>query len=137
MSLLTEFQEYEDKLNAAVADIMQTTVVEQTKAEIKKQAESTVYEYGAKNADRRRGSLMDEDKYDKTYSRDGNVHQVVITGHHTFQGAQWGDYLSSVVEEGWSNWNQPGPRPYMRRTEEIMQEKVADMVASELQSRGL
>lgn len=134
MSLLTEFQEYEDKLNAAVADIMQTTVVDQTKAEIRKQAESIVYSVAQEKA---RGSLKEEDTYDKTYSRDGDVHQVVIEGSHTFQGAPWGGYLSTVVEEGWSNWNQPGPRPYMKRTEEIMQEKVADIVASEVQARGL
>lgn len=135
MSLLSEFQEYNDRLNAEIANIMQTTVVEQTKAEIKKQADSVVYSYNSSSE--RRFSLEEEDKYDKTYSREGDVHQVVIQGHHTFQGAQWGDYLSSVVEEGWDGWNQPGARPYMRRTEEIMQEKVSDIVASELQSRGL
>ncbi len=135
MSLLTEFQEYEDKLNAAVADIMQTTVVKQAKEEISKQADAVVYSYGSSGM--RRFSLKEGANYDKTYSRDGDVHQVVITGHHTFQGAQWGDYLSSVVEEGRAGWNQPGARPYMKRTEEIMQEKVADIVASEVQARGL
>ena len=135
MSLLTEFQEYKDKLNAAVADIMQTTVVKQAKEEISKQADAVVYSYGSSGM--RRYSLKEEENYHETYSRQGDVHQVVIEGSHTFQGAPWGGYLSTVVEEGWSNWNQPGPRPYMKRTEEIMQEKVADIVASEVQARGL
>lgn len=131
MSLLSEFEEYKQRLNDSVADIMQHTVVKETKKEIVKQA--GLLEYGETS----RGTLKDEDNYHETYSRSGDTHTIVIEGSHVFQGAKWGNYLSTVVEQGWSNWNQPGPRPYMKRTEDIMKEKVDGIVASELNAKGL
>lgn len=134
MSLLSEFQEITEKMQDEIANIMQTEVFKETKKVITDEAMALHYS----NRDgRNRGSLYDDTKYHlKKYSRSGDTHEIIVEGRHTFQGAQWGDYLSTVVNEGWSNWRQPGPRPYMTRAEQIINEKAADIVASELVARG-
>lgn len=134
MSLLSEFEEYNQRLNAAIADIMKTTVSDETRNEIEKQADAVVYSYGTSGE--RRGSLKDPANYKDTYYQSGDTHTLEVEASHTFQGAPWGNYLSTVVEQGWSNWNQPGPRPYMSMTEKIMQEKVGDIVTKALSTRG-
>ena len=131
MSLLSEFKEYNELLNEALANVMQTRVVDETKREIVKEASSLSYSIGS------RGTLYDEENYHETYSRSGDTHTIVVEGSHIFQGAKWGNYLSTVVNEGWSNWRQPGPRPYMDRAQKIMEEKLDEIVASELNARGL
>ena len=131
MSLLSEFKEITDKMQDEIANIMQTTVFKETQKAITDQAK--LLEYGETS----RGTLKEEENYHlESYSRSGNTHEIVVEGSHTFQGAKWGNYLSTVVNEGWSNWRQPGPRPYMTRAEQIINEKAADIVASELTARG-
>lgn len=134
MSLLSEFQQITEEMQAEIADIMQTKVFEETKKVITDEARNLDY---SDRDGRNRGSLYDEKNYHlESYSRSGNTHEIVVEGSHTFQGAKWGNYLSTVVNEGWSNWRQPGPRPYMTRAEQIINEKAADIVASELKARG-
>lgn len=131
MSLLSEFQEITDKMQDEIANIMQTKVFKETQKAITDQAEMFKYRK------RSRGTLKEKENYHlESYSRSGNTHEIVVEGSHTFQGAKWGNYLSTVVNEGWSNWRQPGPRPYMTRAEQIINEKAADIVASELVARG-
>lgn len=131
MSLLSEFQEITEEMQAEIANIMQTKVFEETQKAITDQAE--LLKYGETS----RGTLKEKENYHlESYSRSGDVHEIVVEGSHTFQGAKWGNYLSTVVNEGWSNWRQPGPRPYMTRAEQIINEKAADIVASELVARG-
>ena len=135
MSIMSEFEDYKGRLNDAIANIMQTTVSDEVRKEIKVQAESLVYSYGTDGL--RRYSLEDPANYHDNYSQSGNTHTLEVEASHTFQGAPWGNYLSTVVEQGWSNWNQPGPRPYMKTAERNMQEKVGGIVAAALNSKGL
>lgn len=135
MSIMSEFEDYKGRLNDAIANIMQTTVSDAVREEIKTQADSIVYSYG--NDGYRRYSLSDPKTYHDYYHQNGDTHTLEVEARHTFQGAPWGNYLSTVVEQGWSNWNQPGPRPYMETTERNMQEKVGGIVAAALNSKGL
>lgn len=135
MSIMSEFEDYKGRLNDAIANIMQSTVSDLAREEIQKQADSIVYSYGTSG--HRRGSLKDMDNYQDHYYTKGETHVLEIEASHTFQGAPWGNYLSTVVENGWGNWNQPGPRPYMETAENIMQEKVGGIVAAALESKGL
>ena len=134
MSLLSEFQEITEGMHAEIASIMQKEVFEETQKVITDEADALDY----RNRDKRdRWSLKDKDHYHlESYSRSGDTHEIVVEGSHTFQGAKWGNYLSTVVNEGWSSFRQPGPRPYMTRAEQIINEKAADIVASELVARG-
>lgn len=135
MSIMSEFEDYKGRLNDAIADIMQTTVSDEVRKEIKTQAASLVYSYGTDGL--RRYSLEDPNNYHDNYYQSGNTHTLEVEASHTFQGAPWGNYLSTVVEKGWGNWHQPGPRPYMETTERNMQEKVGGIVAAALESKGL
>lgn len=134
MSIMSEFEDYKGRLNAAIANIMQTTVSDEVRKEIKTQADAIVYSYGTDGY--RRYSLGDSENYHDTYYQNGDTHTLEVEASHTFQGAKWGNYLSTVVEQGWGNWHQPGPRPYMETTERNMQEKVGGIVAAALESRG-
>lgn len=134
MSIMSEFEDYKGRLNDAIANIMQTTVSDEVRKEIKTQADAIVYSYGTDGY--RRYSLGDSENYHDTYYQNGDTHTLEVEASHTFQGAKWGNYLSTVVEQGWGNWHQPGPRPYMETTERNMQEKVGGIVAAALESRG-
>lgn len=134
MSIMSEFEDYKGRLNDAIANIMQTTVSDEVRKEIKTQADAIVYSYGTDGY--RRYSLGDSENYHDTYYQNGDTHTLEVEASHTFQGAKWGNYLSTVVEQGWGNWHQPGPRPYMETTGRNMQEKVGGIVAAALESRG-
>ena len=134
MSIMSEFEDYKWRLNDAIANIMQTTVSDEVRKEIKTQADAIVYSYGTDGY--RRYSLGDSENYHDTCYQNGDTHTLEVEASHTFQGAKWGNYLSTVVEQGWGNWHQPGPRPYMETTERNMQEKVGGIVAAALESRG-
>ena len=134
MSIMSEFEDYKGRLNAAIANIMQSTVSDAVRDEIQTQADLIVYSHSTTNE--RRYSLKDPDTYQDHYYQDGGTHTLEVEASHTFQGAKWGNYLSTVVEYGWENWRQPGPRPYMSTTEKIMQERVGGIVAAELEARG-
>lgn len=134
MSIMSEFEDYKGRLNDAISNIMQTTVSDEVRKEIKTQADAIVYSYGTDGY--RRYSLGDSENYHDTYYQNGDTHTLEVEASHTFQGAKWGNYLSTVVEQGWGNWHQPGPRPYMETTERNMQEKVGGIVAAALESRG-
>lgn len=133
MSIMSEFEDYKGRLNAAIADVMKSTVSDEVRKEIETQANVLVYSNATSNY---RGSLRDPDNYRDTYYRNGDTHTLEVEASHTFQGAPWGNYLSTVVEQGWGNWRQPGPRPYMKTAERNMQEKVGGIVAAALESKG-
>lgn len=134
MSIMSEFEDYKGRLNDAIAEIMTGEVSKEIRKEIETQANALVYSVAQEKA---RGSLRDADNYYDMYYRNGDIHTLEVEASHTFQGAPWGNYLSTVVERGWSNWNQPGPRPYMKTAERNMQEKVGGIVAAALNSKGL
>ena len=134
MSIMSEFEDYKGRLNDAIAEIMTGEVSKEIRKEIETQANALVYSVAQEKA---RGSLRDADNYHDMYYRNGDTHTLEVEASHTFQGAPWGNYLSTVVEQGWSNWNQPGPRPYMKTAERNMQEKVGGIVAAALNSKGL
>ena len=46
MSIMSEFEDYKGRLNDAIANIMQTTVSDEVRKEIKTQADAIVYSYG-------------------------------------------------------------------------------------------
>lgn len=133
MSIMSEFEDYKGRLNDAIAEVMKGQVSKEVRKEIETQANALVY---SNATSKYRGSLRDPGNYYDNYYQNGDVHTLEVEARHTFQGAQWGDYLSTVVEEGWSNFRQPGPRPYMKTTERNMQEKVGGIVAAALESRG-
>ena len=134
MSIMSEFEEYKGRLNDAIAEVMKGQVSKEVRKEIETQANALVYSNATSDY---RGSLRDPDNYYDMYYRNGDIHTLEVEASHTFQGAPWGNYLSTVVERGWSNWNQPGPRPYMKTAERNMQEKVGGIVAAALNSKGL
>lgn len=133
MSIMSEFEDYKGRLNDAIAEVMKGQVSKEVRKEIETQANALVYSNATSDY---RGSLREPGNYYDNYYLNGNVHTLEVEARHTFQGAQWGDYLSTVVEEGWSSFRQPGPRPYMKTAERNMQEKVGGIVAAALE-KGL
>jgi hypothetical protein len=131
---MSEFADYKASMNAKIANIMTKQVSEEVRKEIKTQADALVYSGATSDY---RESLSDPDNYHDTYYQNGDTHILEVEASHTFQGAPWGNYLSTVVEHGWKNWRQPGPRPYMKTAERNMQEKVGGIVAAALNSKGL
>lgn len=134
MSIMSEFEDYKGRLNDAIAEVMKGQVSKEVRKEIETQANALVYSVAQEKA---RGSLRDADNYYDMYYRNGDIHTLEVEASHTFQGAPWGNYLSTVVERGWSNWNQPGPRPYMKTAERNMREKVAAIVSAALELNGV
>lgn len=135
MSLLSEFEDYKSRLDSELSDICRNKLMDEAYEEIFKQADMIVYDaYETKGF--RRHSLNSRDNYIDKYYKSGDTHTIEIETNLTFQGTPWSPDLAVVITGGLSNFHQPGPRPWMKRSEEVMKEKAQGIVTSELIARG-
>lgn len=108
MSFVSQFNLIKTSIDGAVQSAL-PTLAEGLKRKIAQKATENVYSYGAT------GSAMAKRRY--TIGSDGNLQseigtaQVTIVNTSTMQGGM--GHEVEMVEEGWSEFRQPGPRPFM------------------------
>lgn len=134
MSLLSDFESYKTRLNNEIANICAGKLLDETYEEIFRQANAIVYSYGTSGP--RRMSLLNRENYKDKYYQSDDTHTIEIETNLTFQGTPWSPDLAVVIDEGYPNFHQPYPRPWMWIAEDAMREKAHGMVTSELISRG-
>lgn len=141
MSMSSEYAAFIQRLNSAVSSAMQNEVCEESKTVIKQKMESVVYSYDATPqamATRRgdSGGLSDEGNLEHKYSNNGSDHELTIENTAGFQGTQWSPDLITVVEQGLSNFNQPGARPVMQESQEELNNSVESILEGALRAKG-
>ena len=100
------------------------------KDRIKRNAQDKVYSYGAT------ASAMAKRRY--TIGAAGNIsvhtgeYEVTLINESTMQGGD--GHETEMVEEGWSNFRQPGPRPFM---DEAMNDYIDSGEAETTLANGL
>ena len=107
------------KLDAAIDSALEHEVAEVVKDIILEQAVSAVYSYPATAP-----AMSSRRKSDGGLGDRGNLSARVEAGHvlivedvAPLQGTDYGIALSDVVEHGLGNYRQPGPRPFLNRSE--------------------
>lgn len=134
MSIMSEFEDYKGRLNDAIANICQGKLLDETYREIFDQADAVVYSYPTTGD--RRNSLKNRESYKDKYYRSGDTHIIEVETDLTFQGTPWSPDLAVVIDEGYPNFHQPYPRPWMWVAEDNMREKAEGIVQAELVGRG-
>lgn len=119
MSFLARYEALQQKLETAVDQALESEVAETVKDIMEEKLESVVYSYQATPeamAVRRyaNGGLQSRENMN---SRVEESHTLVVENVAPLQGTPTGRALSDVVNDGDSNYRQPGPRPFVTETE--------------------
>lgn len=103
------------EIEAAIQTALGTTMKDGLLREIKKKAEENVYSYSATAwaMSSRRGMIGDLGNMDTEVGGGGGEYFLSITNITQLQHPGGADE-SDVVEGGWENYRQPGPRPFMQ-----------------------
>ena len=140
MSVLATFQKYQQQVETAVDEILETEVAETVKDIMEEKLSSVVYSYPAtENAMAMRryanGGLQDRSNMQSRVEAD---HTLIVENDAPLQGTPTGDALSDVVNAGYSNYKQPYARQFVQSTEqEAASGRVAADIMSGLQRRGI
>jgi hypothetical protein len=141
LSLLERYQTMSAKLDAAIDSALEHEVAEVVKDIILEQAVSAVYSYPATAP-----AMSSRRKSDGGLGNRGNLSARVEAGHvlivedvAPLQGTDYGIALSDVVEHGLGNYRQPGPRPFLNRseTEAVSSGRAAAALLSGLARQGV
>ena len=112
---MSEAEEVLTKIDLAVMEAVETTMRSGLLNEIQKKALSEVYSYGATGwaQSKRRYTIGDESVMDIVAGGGGGNFYLEITNRAFTQNPSGADE-ADIVEEGYANYRQPGPRPFMQ-----------------------
>lgn len=111
MSVLEDYAQIRGLMDSAIGKALGDEVASGLRKKIQEEARTRVYESYHPTRSRRRmedGGLIAEGNLAASVS--GLTLSMENTSEPQHAG---GAALTPVVEEGWSNWHQPGPRPFM------------------------
>ena len=112
MSLVSDFMDEQDTINQAIKTALEKMAKELLEL-VKKYAESEVYSYEAtpQAMANRRGKIGDAENFLIEYDENS----VTLTNVTRMQGTDYGVPEAEFVQEGYENYNQPGPREFMHK----------------------
>lgn len=109
MSVLEDYAQIRGLMDSAIGKALGDEVASGLRKKIQQKAREKVYSYPVKSKRRmENGGLIAEGNLAASVS--GLTLSMENTSEPQHAG---GAALTPVVEEGWSNWHQPGPRPFM------------------------
>ena len=139
-TLTLEFDLITEKIQQAVLDALQNDMKVALMKQIEKAAQDVVYSYPAtaRAMAQRRGTIGSEAVLTSEVGGGGNSYYLRITNNAVTQRPA-GDDESDIVEKGYSNYKQPGPRPFMQKAlEEFVGSGEAETILkSVLTAHGL
>ena len=139
-SITLEFERITEEIREAVLDALQNEMKDALMRQIKQSAEDVVYSYGATAwaMSSRRGKIGSEGVLISEVGGGGNRYYLQITNVSPTQHPAGADE-SDIVEHGFSNYRQPGPRPFMQKAEEKFVEsgEAESILQSVLAAHGL
>ena len=129
-TLTVEVAEITDRIRNAVKDALDGEVKAELERRIKEKATTEVYSYAATPwaMSRRRGQIGDESNLLAQVGGGGDHFWLTIENITQTQNPA-SDMEIDIVEEGYANYRQPGPRPFM---EKALDELVASGRAEEI-----
>lgn len=115
MSLISDFDEIVTQIDIACMTALNGGLQAGLLRKIKEKAEENVYSYGATAwaMSSRRGLIADKNNMVIETGGGGGKYYLRITNATQLQHPGGADE-SDVVEGGWENFRQPGPRPFMQ-----------------------
>lgn len=138
-TIYLEFERITEKVREAVVDALQNDMKSALMKQIEKSAEEVVYSYGATAwaMASRRGTIGSEAVLTSEVGGGGNSYYLRITNIATTQHPA-GDDEADIVEHGYSNYRQPGPRPFMQTALEkfVDSGEAESILRSALSARG-
>jgi len=139
-TITLEFERVTDRVREAVLDALQNEMRSALMKHIKEEAQDVVYSYGATEwaMASRRGTIGSENVLTSEVGGGGNSYYLRITNIAATQHPA-GDDESDIVEQGYANYRQPGPRPFMQTAlEKFVDSGEAELtLRSALASHGL
>lgn len=114
MSLVSEFDSISIKMEVAAMAACEGGLRDGLLQKIQQKAQEKVYSYGASGwaMSSRRGMIGDASNMDVESGGGGDSFYIRITNNTPLQHPGGADE-SDVVEGGWGNYRQPGPREFM------------------------
>lgn len=114
MSLVSDFDEIGVRMEVACMAAIEGGLREGLLKKIKDKAKDNVYSYGAtgRAMSQRRGLIGDAGNMEIESGGGGSEFYLRITNITSTQNPASADE-SDIVEGGWANYNQPGPREFM------------------------
>jgi hypothetical protein len=115
VNIMSDAEEVFTKIDQAVMEAVETTMRRGLLDEIQSKALSEVYSYGATEwaESKRRYTIGDERVMNIVAGGGGGNFYLEIT-NNAFTQSPGGADESDIVEEGYANYRQPGPRPFMQ-----------------------
>lgn len=130
MSIVSEFDDILARIDAACIAALEGGLRDKLLQKIKEKAEQNVYSYGATPwaMSSRRGMIGDVGNMEIVSGGGGGEFYLRITNITQLQNPGGADE-SDVVEGGWENYRQPGPREFMNPAlEEFVGSGEADSI---------
>lgn len=114
-TITLEFERITERVREAVLDALQNEMKTALMKQIEQAAQDVVYSYGASQEAMRtrRGTIGSESVLTSEVGGGGNSYYLRITNIATTQHPA-SDDESDIVEKGYANYRQPGPRPFMQ-----------------------
>ena len=114
MSIISDYDDIRAKIDAACMAAVEGGLRDGLLAKIKEKAETEVYSYGASGwaLSTRRGTIGSKGVMEIEAGGGGGSFYLSITNQAFLQHPGGADE-SDVVEGGWGNYRQPGPRKFM------------------------
>lgn len=114
-TITLEFEKITERVREAVLDALQNEMKTALMKQIEQAAQDVVYSYGAspEAMSTRRGTIGSESVLTSEVGGGGNSYYLRITNIATTQHPA-SDDEADIVEKGYANYRQPGPRPFMQ-----------------------